>query len=68
MIKFKAERDVSQAESCDKMVHCPECGQKLTDIKYVNGAIMLRIKCRRCKTYINVDVVGAETHCGLEQR
>ena len=36
----------------------PICGQKLTDINYVNGVVILRVKCRRCKNYINVDIIG----------
>ena len=50
----------AEREIYNKIVLCPICGQKLTDISYVNGAVILRVKCRRCKNYINVDIVGTK--------
>ncbi|GAE15787.1 hypothetical protein IX296_002005 [Bacteroides pyogenes] len=58
MIKVNADKDTNQREVYNKMVLCPICGQKLTDISYVNGVVILRVKCRRCKNYISVDVMG----------
>ena len=57
MIKVSA---ADQREIYNKIVLCPICGQKLTDISYVNGVVILRVKCRRCKNYINVDIVGTK--------
>ena len=53
-------QDADQREIYNKIVLCPICGQKLTDISYVNGVVILRVKCRRCKNYINVDIVGTK--------
>lgn len=58
MIKIDAHEDPRQVVEYHKLVECPICGQKLTDVQYVDGAVMLRIKCRRCKKYISVDLVG----------
>lgn len=58
MIKIGIEEDPRQAIEYHKLVFCPNCGQKLTDVKFVDGIAMLRIKCRRCKKYINLDLVG----------
>ena len=58
MIKIKTEKDISQADICHILVCCPECGQKLTDVTYLRGVAILRLKCRRCKKYINVDLTG----------
>ncbi|MBV3455756.1 hypothetical protein KSX08_10015, partial [Bacteroides uniformis] len=52
MIKISADKDADQREIYNKIVLCPICGQKLTDISYVNGVVILRVKCRRCKNYI----------------
>lgn len=41
-----------------KMIECPVCGQKLTEVGYVNGVATLRVKCRRCKHYIDIDLTG----------
>lgn len=60
MIKVHADKDTDQREICNKIVLCPICGQKLTDVKYVNGVVILRVKCRRCKNYISVDITGTK--------
>jgi C4-type Zn-finger protein len=65
MIKISADKDADQREIYNKIVLCPICGQKLTDISYVNGVVILRVKCRRCKNYINVDIVG-NSHISVE--
>ena len=58
MIKVDARKDLDQQDICNRIVLCPVCGQKLTDVTYVNGIVMLRIKCRRCKNYISVGITG----------
>nr|DAW07544.1 MAG TPA: zinc-ribbon domain protein [Caudoviricetes sp.] len=42
------------------MVTCPVCGQKMGEVRYLNGVIMLRVQCRRCRSYIKVDVTGVK--------
>lgn len=39
-----------------KLIECPKCGQKLMDIRFVGGMAVVRIKCRRCKNFITVDM------------
>lgn len=61
MIKVRTSLD----DSCIKeetlqMVTCPICGQKMGEVRYLNGVIMLRIQCRRCRSYIKVDVTGTK--------
>lgn len=63
MIKIDAKEDPRQMVEHHKLVICPMCGQKLTDVKYVKGIVTLRIKCRRCKNYINVDLIGNDDDC-----
>lgn len=41
-----------------KMAVCPVCGQKLGDITYLKGVLILRVKCRRCKKYVDIEVTG----------
>lgn len=35
---------------------CPKCGQKLFDVKAVEGVVHIKIKCRRCRSYIDVQL------------
>lgn len=63
MIKIDAKEDPRQTVEHHKLVICPMCGQKLTDVKYVKGIVALRVKCRRCKSYINVDLIGNDDDC-----
>lgn len=60
MIKIDTKEDPRQVVEHHKLVICPTCGQKLTDVKYVDGIVMLRIKCRRCRKYISVDLIGSK--------
>jgi len=39
-----------------KLIECPKCGQKLMDIRFLGGMAVVRIKCRRCKNFITVDM------------
>lgn len=38
------------------MAVCPHCGQKLTEVVDGEGSFSLRIKCRRCRNFIDVDI------------
>lgn len=59
MIRVKTQKDkASDSKSRGEMVICPNCNQKLADLIEVDGMITTRIKCRRCKTYVLIDVVG----------
>lgn len=58
MIQIDAKEDPRQVVEHNRLVECPICGQKLTDVKFINGTVTLRIKCRRCRTYISVDLTG----------
>ena len=58
MIRIKEEVDFEESEVKGKMATCPVCGQKLGEVRYVNGILLLIIKCRRCKHYIHIHVEG----------
>mgnify|MGYP002303343717 CR=1 FL=1 len=61
MIKVRTSLDNFSVKSgMSQMVTCPICGQKMGEVKYLNGVIMLRVQCRRCRNYINVDVTGTK--------
>lgn len=47
------------------LVLCPKCGQKLTDVLHVNSHVLIRIMCRRCKTFVKVDL---KDDSAVEQR
>lgn len=57
MIKTKSEASSIETEVIEK-VKCPCCGKMLFDIRYAKGILMLRTKCTRCKSYIDVDITG----------
>lgn len=60
MLKVRASESYSQDDFATKLVTCPHCGQKLGDIRYLKGVLILRVKCRRCKKYIDVEAVGKD--------
>lgn len=61
MIKVRTSLDASCIkEETLQMVTCPICGQKMGEVRYLNGVIMLRMQCRRCRNYIKVDVTGTK--------
>ena len=56
---IKVHTDISDIEVMIKeKVRCPVCGKMMFDLRHAKGIIMLRVKCPRCKSYINVDVAG----------
>lgn len=60
MVRIDIEEDPRQDDGHRKFLVCPGCGQKLADLKLVEGLVMLRIKCRRCRKYIRIDLAGKE--------
>ena len=52
-----ADKDADQREIYNKIVLCPICGQKLTDISYVNGDR----KSTRVGTRIKMQIKGKYT-------
>lgn len=56
MIKVDAKLDEDQYNVKGVFAICPSCGQKMTDIKFIEGKIIQRIQCRRCRNYIIVRV------------
>ncbi len=58
MLKVHVEIDKIQDDGQRFFACCPSCGQKLTDVRYAEGLMVLRVKCRRCKKYVTVDVIG----------
>lgn len=43
-----------------RYAECPDCKQKLFDVRELKGFATLRIKCRRCRKYVNVEIIGVE--------
>lgn len=56
MIVCKTKIDENKIVSQGVMATCPFCGQKLTEVSHINGSLVLRIKCRRCRRFISVDI------------
>lgn len=58
MIHIREHIDTDQSGLWQFMAICPACGQKLTEVRWIRGAAILRIKCRRCKQYVSIDLTG----------
>lgn len=58
MIKIEANKDDNQGSEGTNFVRCPSCRQVLVDIKKFKGYGLVRSKCRRCGTYVNIEIVG----------
>lgn len=57
-----AKEDIEQGDTSDrnKLAVCPHCGQKLFEAVSIFHRGVFRFKCRRCKKYIRVSVIGKE--------
>lgn len=60
MLKIKAEPVCELEKATVKDVRCPSCGRKLSEVTYARGVLLLRIKCPKCKTFVNIDIAGAD--------
>ncbi|MBD9174808.1 hypothetical protein [Paraprevotella clara] len=58
MLKIRSRVSIRQDEMAHQMATCPLCGQKLGDVTYLKGVLILRVKCRRCKKYVDIEVTG----------
>jgi len=58
MLRINAEIDSEQGAKSTNFAKCPKCGQILFDVESVRGYLQSRCMCRRCRTYIKVEVVG----------
>lgn len=58
LIRIDVQKDLSQDDVSCMLVSCPECGQKLADVHFVDGLSVLRIRCRRCKCYVVMSMIG----------
>ena len=61
-MQIETTEDINQEDISDrkKIARCPRCGQKLIEIESLTTAGVFRVKCRRCKKYIRVNVTGKE--------
>ena len=57
MIKIKSEATPIETEIKEK-VRCPLCRRMLFDVRFAKGILMLKVKCTKCKSYIDVDITG----------
>lgn len=55
-----AKEDTNQTDKSDrdKLAVCPVCGQKLFEVESIVHKGIFRHKCRRCKKYIRVAIIG----------
>lgn len=54
-IHIESHKDTCQESTLSyRVATCPECGQKLVEVREVIRKVDLRIKCRRCGTYVSV--------------
>lgn len=56
MLKVVARLDKDGLDVRTQAAKCPYCGKMMADIQYISGMAMLRIKCTRCKHYVNVTI------------
>nr|DAJ36705.1 MAG TPA: cysteine-rich protein [Caudoviricetes sp.] len=56
MIKIDSQLDEKRDVGQNTFVTCPVCGQKLTDVRKVEGSVLLRTVCRRCRNYIKIRI------------
>lgn len=58
-MKIEPSADVNQSDTGDRtnMAICPACGQKLFEVESIFRRGVFRMKCRRCKKYIRVEIV-----------
>ncbi len=56
MRKILTRLDDTELDVRTLMVECPGCGKKILDVQYVNGVVMLRVKCPRCKHFIKINM------------
>ena len=54
----KEDADQTDKSDRDSLAVCPVCGQKLFEVESIFHKGVFRHKCRRCKKYIRVAVIG----------
>lgn len=54
----KVDSDQTYRDEREGMAVCPHCGQKLFEVVSLHRSGVFRHKCRRCKKYIRVAVIG----------
>ena len=57
-LKALVRIDRNQGAKETHFLTCPQCGQKLTDIEECKGMAVMRTKCRRCGTYVKIELEG----------
>lgn len=43
-----------------KTVVCPSCKKRLFNVEFAKGAFIVKMKCPRCKSYIDIQATGVE--------
>ena len=59
-IRIEVKADSDQTQKVRQFITCPKCSQKLADVEYIHGTAILRIKCRRCGTFIKAEMIGVD--------
>lgn len=58
MIRIDTKKDPEQSLKKTHYARCPVCNQILLDVEHSKGIIETRVLCRRCRTYVKVEIVG----------
>lgn len=43
-----------------RTVMCPSCKKRLFNVEFAKGAFIVRMKCPRCKNFIDIQATGIE--------
>lgn len=54
----KKDSDQSDKSNRERIAVCPQCGQKLFEVESIFHKGLFRQKCRRCRIYVKVAVLG----------
>ena len=57
MIRIEVKTDGDQTSHGTSLVRCPICRQVLLDVLDHKGHGTVRAKCRRCGSYILIDII-----------
>lgn len=61
MLKIKSSVCEKDCElSNNKTVMCPACGKRLLNVEFAKGAVILKMKCPRCRNFIDIEATGVE--------
>ena len=61
MLRIKASECKDDCElRHERTVKCPICKKRLFNVELASGAIIVRMKCPRCRQFIDIEATGVE--------